>query len=283
MQKTNHPLEQMSAEIENRGLMVFDEVTQMPIYGEPYVSPYLTITLNHSGRVLLEYDLQTVEFRPHELSVVMPDHVITAIETSEDYKCTLIAISREFFEKMRYSVTFQPDVNYHVSPCIQLDDNQYAAICQFTQLLAHVSNLDIAATPVMCTNLIDVLAHLLIEYRNQHPMSITSISSAQLLFERFYDLLTTHYRKSREVRYYANLLCLSPKYFGTVIRQSTGTGAGEWIVRYVVIQAKSMLRYRRDLTIQQVSHNLGFPDQTAFARYFKANTGLSPKEYREQI
>ena len=113
-------------------------------------------------------------------------------------------------------------------------------------------------------------------------METQEADANQQLFYRFQNAVAKHFRESREVQFYANLLCLSPKYFGSVIKQQTGITAVEWISRYVIIQAKSWLRYRHDLSIQQVSYELGFSDPAAFARYFKANTGLTPKEFREQ-
>jgi AraC-like DNA-binding protein len=35
------------------------------------------------------------------------------------------------------------------------------------------------------------------------------------------------------------------------------------------------------MTIQQISDELGFSDQTAFTRYFRTYTQITPKEYRE--
>ena len=93
--------------------------------------------------------------------------------------------------------------------------------------------------------------------------------------------LVAHHCESREVRFYARLLCLSPKYFGTIIKQETGVSAGEWIARYVVIRAKTLLRHRPDLTIQQIYQRLGFTDAATFSRYFKATAGMSAKAYRE--
>ena len=106
--------------------------------------------------------------------------------------------------------------------------------------------------------------------------------SVQELFRRFQYAVVNHFRESREVKYYANLLCLSPKYFGSIIKEHTGISASGWISRYVIVQAKSLLRHSKNLNIQQISFYLGFPDPAAFTRYFKANAGMSPKEYRAQ-
>ena len=53
------------------------------------------------------------------------------------------------------------------------------------------------------------------------------------------------------------------------------------IEKRCVIQAKALLHYRPYLTIQHISHQVGFDDPMSFSRYFKASIGVSPKEYRK--
>jgi transcriptional regulator GlxA family with amidase domain len=64
-----------------------------------------------------------------------------------------------------------------------------------------------------------------------------------------------------------------------VIRQATGATPSEWIARFVVVKAKLLMR-TTDLSMLRISQELGFPDQTSFTRYFKANTGYPPTAYR---
>ena len=68
-----------------------------------------------------------------------------------------------------------------------------------------------------------------------------------------------------------------------LIKQETGVSAGEWIDRYVVLQAKALLNRMRNLSIQEITDRIGFSEQASFSRFFKRNTGISPKEYREKI
>jgi AraC-like DNA-binding protein len=75
---------------------------------------------------------------------------------------------------------------------------------------------------------------------------------------------------------------LSPKYFSTLIKQETGISAGEWIDRYVTLQAKELITRCRNHTIQQIADDLGFCEQASFSRFFKKQTGMTPTEYRER-
>ena len=100
------------------------------------------------------------------------------------------------------------------------------------------------------------------------------------IFNHFSELLAANFRTSREVNFYANLLYLSPKYFSNVIRQVTGFSAGHWIDEYVTAQAKRIMLTRSDITIQEISFRLGFPEPASFIHFFKRTTGITPKEFR---
>ncbi len=65
------------------------------------------------------------------------------------------------------------------------------------------------------------------------------------------------------------------------MRQASGRGAGEWIKDYVVLEAKALLKSRL-YTVQQVSDRLHFANASFFAKYFRAATGLSPRQYAQK-
>ena len=54
----------------------------------------------------------------------------------------------------------------------------------------------------------------------------------------------------------------------------------QWIMRYIALQAKSLLLKRPDLNIQQVAFLMGFSEQSAFTRFLKSHVGVTPTEYR---
>ena len=103
-------------------------------------------------------------------------------------------------------------------------------------------------------------------------------SRQQMIFERFLWLVQKHYREERGIAFYADKLCLTPKYLSTVIYQCGGRHASEWIRDYVILEAKALLKSRQ-YTAQQVSDLLNFPNASFFGKYFKAATGFSPRQY----
>lgn len=286
MQKESsiHTRSQLERLLRQRGVIVVEDVRQMPHYGEPIVSPHVVIGLNLSGWVKAEYDMRPVEFRPHDISVVLPNHVVCAHASSADYHAMLVVISAQYFEQIKrlYPLGYQRNLHYHWNAHFHLTDQQFADVSALYRLLHTVSKSDNARRTDLLNHLLEVMFVLLQDFRQANGLSSHEQSAHSQLFSNFYDAITQHYRESREVRFYAQLFHLSSKHFSTIIRQQTGTSALQWINSYVIIQAKTLLRHQRQLTIQQVTHQLGFPDQASFSRFFKHNVGLSPTEYRER-
>ncbi len=91
-----------------------------------------------------------------------------------------------------------------------------------------------------------------------------------------------HYRESREVKYYAGLLNLTPKHLSKVIRTVTnGLSPVKWIEQYVVAQAKRLIETRATPTLQETAFLLGFSEPTSFYRFFKRVAGMTAKQYRD--
>ncbi|MDE7154451.1 MAG: AraC family transcriptional regulator [Muribaculaceae bacterium] len=96
----------------------------------------------------------------------------------------------------------------------------------------------------------------------------------------FMELIHEHYATERSLSFYADKLCISPKYLSTIIKESTSRSAAEWIDEYVMIEAKNMLKFS-GMNIQQVAYALNFRNQSAFGKYFKHLAGMSPSQFQK--
>ena len=82
------------------------------------------------------------------------------------------------------------------------------------------------------------------------------------------------------MEFYADKMCLTPKYLSKVIKEKSSKSASEWIDNYVTLEARALLK-STNMTIRQISDELNFPSQSFFGKYFKRHQGMSPKEYRK--
>lgn len=283
-----HPIVALNKEIEEREVLLIEDVVRLPssdMPEVPFVSPHLVIVICHQGYSIGEYDMKPIHFCSHDFSLVYPNHPILAKETSEDYCSSLLIISSSLYNKLRPRLTYGNSLLFHSQPSFHLSEEHYCCICDTMRLLKSVVSFDFPSRKETVIGILDVLSKLVDDFRktDDRVESQQSFTDDNLLFRRFYDMLALHYKESREVQYYAQLLCLSPKYFGSLIKKYIGISASQCIAHYVVIQAKALLHYRPDLSIQQISQQVGFDDPMSFSRYFKASVGVSPKQFREKL
>ena len=99
------------------------------------------------------------------------------------------------------------------------------------------------------------------------------------LFKKFMTLVHEHAAREREVTFYADKLCISTKYLTGICRHVSGAAAKVIIDRFAILEIKVLLQ-STELSIQEISDRLHFPDQSYLGRYFKRHEGISPKEYR---
>lgn len=82
-------------------------------------------------------------------------------------------------------------------------------------------------------------------------------SRAEEYFRQFMQLLGEHYKEERSVGFYARKLCITPKYLTTLIKQISGKSVSEWIDSYVILEAKTLLKYS-NMSVQEISYYLNF-------------------------
>lgn len=101
------------------------------------------------------------------------------------------------------------------------------------------------------------------------------------LFEKFILLVFKYSSTKREVKFYADKLCITTRYLSTITQGMTGK-TPKYIINTHCIQEIKMLLRTTNKSIQEIAYTLHFPDQSIFARYFRMYTGTSPLEYRNK-
>lgn len=99
------------------------------------------------------------------------------------------------------------------------------------------------------------------------------------IYDKFMELLQQYYATERSIGFYADKMCITPKYLSQMVYAVSGRHAGDWIRDYVILEAKALLKSRK-YTIQQISDMLNFANQSFFGVYFKKEVGCSPKAYQ---
>ena len=102
----------------------------------------------------------------------------------------------------------------------------------------------------------------------------------QALNDYFHDRDSIFMSGLPSVKTFADKCCLSPNYFGDLVKKETGKTPLEFIQQKVSDIAKDELQ-STDVLISEVAYRLGFQSSQHFNRYFKRCTGMTPTQYRK--
>lgn len=99
------------------------------------------------------------------------------------------------------------------------------------------------------------------------------------LFNRFIELVEMTSQKM-DIPYFAERLHVAPHYLSRVISEVSGITVMDWVIKNLILHAKVLLK-NNDMTIENISEQLNFPNSPYFCSFFKRETGMTPTEYRK--
>ena len=102
------------------------------------------------------------------------------------------------------------------------------------------------------------------------------------IYNSFVSLVAEHYRQAHDVSFYADKLCITPRYLSQVTDNVVAKSPKQIIADYLMSEAKSYLETTR-LTVQEIADKLGFSSQALFCKFFKNQENTSPSEYRSHL
>lgn len=100
------------------------------------------------------------------------------------------------------------------------------------------------------------------------------------IFKIFIHLASNNFKKERQINFYADRMNITPTYLSRIVREVSGNTVCGYLQSFLYSEACKMLKMT-DKTIGEISTELKFNDQSAFTKFFKLKSGISPKAYRE--
>ncbi len=264
-------------------IIVVEDDQRMPFLNEEYLTHYFYMGLCLRGSSKGQYDYHDYCFKAGDICWLLPNHVLRHDEATDDYTVLSVFINTSYYQKLSSKGLLPRHYYPFFVNSISLTPQQFDLMLGGYRMLGRLAAYDHPLRDELICKMCDVMALMGDEFiRQRHPYVGKTQKHFIQLFENFYSAVIQHHRESREVSFYARLESLTPKYFATAIKQTTGQSASQWINNYVIVQAKWMLQHEHHKTVQQIAHQLGFSEQASFSRFFKLHNGMSPTEYREQ-
>lgn len=267
----------------NDDFIVMNDLQQLGIEkGYPVKLGVLGISLCLYGDLTVEINMIEHHVSAGNLVITLPEDILQHNEISDHVKGLFIIVSQRFIEEAFPQIEDILPVFLHIQrhPCLDLSAQECVRIQGFynffVQHLEDNSPYRDKIVRSILQSMIYYIAGVVNLDKDNHKKE-----RKEELFSHFIQLIIKNYKKSKKLDFYAQQLFISPKYLSDIIKKISGQSAHDWIDRYILLEAKILLR-TSDKTIAQIADELNFPNNSFFSKYFKKNCGIPPKEYRRR-
>lgn len=278
--ETRHPL-----------VSVIDLTKAKPMRHLRHTFGFYTVFLKEAKCGDLIYGRQYYDYQEGTVVCLAPGQVIG------------IEDNGEIFQPKGWALCFHPDLirgtslgshikeysyfSYEVNEALHLSQQEREIFVDCLHKISHEleHSIDRLSRRLIATNIELLLDYCLRFYERQF---ITREHVNNDILTRFETLLNRYFESGRaqqeglpSVKWCAGELCLSPNYFGDLMKKETGKTAQEHI-QFKLIDIAKELVLNPGRSISQISYELGFQYPQHFTRMFKKVVGMTPNEYREK-
>lgn len=232
------------------------------------------------GNLRASINLTEYTLKPNDFITLMPGSIIQFCEQKESFRLSFIGFSSEFMDcvnMIKSTMSALPTI--YENPIISLSEDRAYFINDYFHLLERVQAKEKSINREMVKHILLTMIHGISDlYQGESwPNKITTRSDE--IHKKFIQLVMKNYTSKRQTAFYASQLSISPQHLCMIIKQKTGRSVSDIIVDMIIMDAKSQLM-ATDLTIQEISYSLNFPNVSFFGKYFKRYVGVSPQKFR---
>lgn len=262
------------------------ELLKFPSRIDGFVAAYC-----RKGHFKCTINLTEYEIHDGMLAVNIPNNIIQlepADQNDELVELTILAVSPNYMNALSSDLNkiFVDAINMLKSPIMEMAPEEVDLATQYFHLIDNVINTDSEyrndSVRYLLTSVFYLIGGMLVKRLDAEENEEKPTSNRQKkVFETFIELVEKHHSKERTVSFYADKLCITPKYLSQIVKNVSGFSAPDIINKYVILEAQHLIRHT-DMSIKEISDQLNFPNQSFFYKYFKSHTGCTPNAYRQQ-
>lgn len=252
------------------------------------IVPFSLLVLCSKGSAKIQFNLESYTIHQDSIFCIHPNATLNPIDVSEDFECTILAFAQDAIIDSTIGFRVEYLGNIFVNPYKQLHNElEKQIIHNLFNILDSYSNLEkrferntdfVYGT---IRNIIITLAEFSKNNSENEIFSNNTFSTTDSYFRDFISLITDHSKTQHNVAFYADKLCITPKYLNEICRKKTKMTAKEVITRSVIAQIKNALVVS-GTSVQRIAYDFNFCDQSSFGKYFKKAVGMAPMAFRNK-
>ena len=265
-------------------LILIEEYNIKKEYKEPFKLDITTAIIYEEGSVNLAINMKEYHISAPAMVVMVSNQTIQYISSDSNMKIKAISFSDKLFSELFKDSHISASLyrSIYENPVAELTNDDKLVLEQFYNMMLHLIKSPTGEHRLEAArHLILTLFYGYMIGKNESNITPQEKRNrATDLSDSFLELLRNNFRAKHDIGYYADKLCITPKYLSRCVKEVTGRTATDWIESYIINESKALLASTR-LTIQQISDRMGFLSTALFGKFFKRVEGITPTAYRK--
>ena len=268
------------------GVAFHTDIRELPIENGSMQVNMFTVVACICGKLQVELNTLAYTIQPNEILVCLPNSVIDNCMLSPDFDGVVLCLSqRGILEQISENEIWDKAFHFTENPIVRVSEDNLHMFELYGSMLMRKVKMD--RSPFYREIVVSIVKAALYELLANVENKSASygrglIKQREVLFKNFIDLLSMTRIKPRNVSWYAEQLCITPKYLSTVSKQVSGKTAFDWINEYILVDIRFWLK-NTNKSIKEIADLLEFPNISFFGKYCRTHFGVSPTEYRKQL
>lgn len=272
--------------IEWDGSEDFFYLRDIPSRFEPdFVSPgYYCLGMITDGQLIININNSEHEISGNSLMVYRPQEPFKVISVKTGTTGVFVLFKKNFLDFLIeniFSVRNRSFLSYGMKNLISLSDQDLEKLRHlFTNIFSLLEGLSKESWELIARNLTSAL---LLETDNIVSRYIAEESpnnmEEHITISDLTALVAIHFRERKSISFYTDKLGISQRSLGRTIRKHLNTTPALLINQRLLTEARHLVS-NSNRNIGEIAYALGFNDPFSFSKYFKKNTGYSPKDFR---
>ncbi|WP_367868663.1 helix-turn-helix transcriptional regulator [Pedobacter sp. WC2423] len=261
-----------------------------PMKSNPFRTNFFNFLMIVDGAGSYTIDNVLFKLMPASFYFTTPGHLKSFI-IEKPWKGFILSFTEKFIKEYYLGNLFKefPFLVAETTPPIYLNKDMEADVSKRLDTLLEHYQTESKFKYQMITNILIAFLYKVKEMLFEAPRLEGQQFGYSMLVVRFRKYLDDHFRdvisgKVTEIfngNQIASALAVSADHLGSEVKKETGRTLTKWITDRTIMEAQCLLK-NSSLSISEIAYKLTFSDPTNFTKYFKKNTGFSPKQYRDQ-
>ncbi len=260
------------------------EVKAFPkILCKPFLMNYVGLIVCEKGYFCFDVDKKKFTARAGETVFLSEGNNCSIGELSDDLRVSILfyhidpirEILGSSIVAMYLYTTLTPE------PCYVWTSGEESDLARYIALLGrHRKSAQNPFDNHECKLLLLALTYRLCSIYSRRIIEEKNVAGHKIdTFIKLIRLIEKYYMQERGVAFYADKLCLSPKYLSALSKSVCGYTVQELVFRAIIRKSIFWLK-NTNKSVQEISDDLNFPNASFFGTFFKKQTGLAPSYYR---